>query len=79
MLLPTAQKDFDQFQGRIFNQIRDKIFSLRENPRPLGCLKLTAENEYRLRSGDYRILYRIDDKIKRIFVYRVRHRKEVYK
>jgi mRNA interferase RelE/StbE len=79
LLLPTAQKDLDQLRGKLFDQIRVKILALGENPRPQGCLKLTAENGYRLRAGDYRILYRIDDKAEKIFIYRVKHRKEAYK
>jgi len=78
-LLPQAQKDLNNFTGKIFQQIKDKILTLRNNPRPRGCLKLTAEEGYRLRSGNYRIIYRINDKEKIIYIYRIKHRKEVYK
>ncbi len=77
-LLPQARKDLDGFRGKIFLQIKEKIAFLGENPRPHGCLKLTAEEGYRLRSGNYRIIYRIDDKKKSVYVYRIKHRKEVY-
>jgi mRNA interferase RelE/StbE len=77
-LLPSAQKDLNFSKGKTFIQIRDKILSLGENPRPTGCLKLTAENGYRLRSGNYRIIYRIDDKEKEVFIYRIKHRKDAY-
>jgi mRNA interferase RelE/StbE len=77
-LLPSAQKDLNSFKGKAFSQIREKILSLNENPRPKGCLKLTAENGYRIRSGDYRIIYRIDDKKKEVFIYRIKHRKNAY-
>lgn len=77
-LLPSAQKDLNFFKGKTFIQIRDKILSLSKNPRPTGCLKLTAENGYRLRSGNYRIIYRIDDKEKEVFIYRIKHRKDAY-
>jgi mRNA interferase RelE/StbE len=77
-LLPSAQKDLNSFKGKTFSQIMDKILSLSENPRPAGCVKLSAENGYRIRSGNYRIIYRIDDKKKEVFIYRIKHRKEAY-
>ena len=77
-LLPQAQKDLDNLKGKTFQQIRDKIILLRENPRPPGCLKLTAEEGYRLRSGNYRIIYRISDKERKVFIYRIKHKKDAY-
>ena len=78
LLLPPAQKDLDKFKGKTFDILVRKITSLQENPRPHGCLKLTAEQGYRIRSGNYRIIYRIDDKKREVFVYRIKHRKEAY-
>jgi len=78
-IIPRAQKDLDRFRGKLFNDIEDKINSLKDNPRPHGCEKLTEEEGYRVRVRDYRILYRINDKTKTIFVYRVRHRREAYR
>ena len=78
LLLSQAQKDLDEFSGKIFQQIKDKILSLSKNPRPYGCLKLTAEEGYSLRSGNYRIIYRINDKEKIVYIYRIKHRKEAY-
>ena len=79
LLLPQAQKDMDNLPHKIFEQIKNKILQLSDNPRPFGYLKLTAEEGYRIRAGNYRILYRIDDKDKKIFLYRIKHRKEAYK
>lgn len=78
-ILPLAQKDLNNLQSKIFGQIKDKISTLSHNPRPMGCIKLTAEQGYRFRSGDYRILYRIDDKEKIVYIYRVKLRKEAYR
>lgn len=78
-VIPSAQKDLDNLEKKFLVQIKNKIDSLESNPRPTGCLKLTAEEGYRLRSGDYRILYRIDDKNKVVYIYRVKHRKESYR
>jgi len=78
-IIPRAQKDLDKLEEKLFNDIKDKIGSLKNNPRPPGCEKLTDEEGYRIRVRNYRILYRINDKSKIVFVYRVRHRREVYR
>jgi len=78
-IIPRAQKDLDKLQGKLFNDIKDKIDRLKSNPRPPGCEKLTDEEGYRVRVRDYRILYRIDDKAKIAFIHRVRHRREAYR
>ena len=75
-IIPSARKDLDRLERKFFTQIKNKIVSLASTPRPPGCLKLTAEEGYRIRSGDYRILYRVDDKDKIVYVYRIKHRKE---
>ncbi len=77
-LLPPAQKDLDSLEGPVFGRVLKRLRGLSEYPRPPGCLKLTGEDGYRIRIGEYRVLYRIDDPSKRIFVYRIKHRKDVY-
>jgi mRNA interferase RelE/StbE len=77
-ILPQARKDLDSLQKKFFNQLKKKILSLKSNPRPRGCLKLTAEEGYRLRTGKFRILYRVDDKNRIVYIYRIKHRKEAY-
>ena len=66
-------------KGKVFNQLENKIAALSENPCPPGSIKLTAEEGYRMRSGNYRIVYRIEDKEKIVYVYRIKHRKEAYR
>lgn len=78
-IIPSAQKGLDYIENKFFAQIKDKIRFLSDNPRPPNCLKLSAEEGYRIRSGDYRILYRIDDKERIVYIYRVKHRKEAYR
>lgn len=78
-LLPQAQKDLDALRGKVFQQLKNKIAALGENPRPQGSIKLTAEEGYRLKSGNYRIIYRIEDKEKIVYVYRIKHRREAYR
>ena len=78
-VLPHAQKDLERIEGKIFNHLKKEIIQLSGNPRPYGSLKLTNEEGYRIRVGKHRVLYRINDKAKEIFIYRVKHRKEAYR
>ena len=55
-----------------------RIQSLAVDPRPHGAEKLSGLERYRLRQGDYRILYEIEDQVLRIVVVRIAHRREVY-
>jgi mRNA interferase RelE/StbE len=55
------------------------IARLAENPRPPGAKKLTAREGYRVRVGDYRILYQVDDEAKMVTIYRVMARGDVYR
>lgn len=77
-VLPPAQKDLDRLEGLVFERILKKIRALSKDARPPGSLKLTGEEGYRIRAGEYRILYRVDDSSRRIYIYRVKHRKDVY-
>ncbi len=60
-------------------KILKRINSLSVNPRPPGCKKLTGQNKYRIRHGDYRIIYTIIDNELIIWVVKVGHRKDVYR
>ncbi len=57
-------------------KIDQTIFTLGNNPRPKGCLKLTDKEGYRIRVGNYRILYKIDDKSKIVIIYRIKRKSE---
>lgn len=78
-ILPMAQRDLDRLQGKTFDKIKNEIILLADNPRPYGVLKLTNDDGYRIRIGDYRFVYRINEKAKEIYIYRVKHRKEAYR
>ena len=77
-LLPRVQKDMDLFEYKVLRQLLERVKSLTHDPRPPGSLKLTADEGYRLRSGDYRILYRIDEEKKAVYIYRIKDRKDTY-
>lgn len=76
----AAKKYLRQISKIDAKKIGKKIDNLVKNPRPQGVEKLSGEeNIYRVRSGDYRIIYQIEDKILHILVLKVGHRKEVYR
>lgn len=61
-------------------RLTDTVSALAENPRPPGCKKLQGyDNEYRIRVGDIRILYTVEDKIVTVTVYKSGYRGDVYK
>jgi mRNA interferase RelE/StbE len=65
---------------RIQRQIINNIRALAQNPRPQGCKKLQGYKElYRIRSGNYRIVYTVREKMLFVFVVRVAHRKDIYR
>lgn len=75
----TVRKDFRSIPKKDVARILKLIDLLAENPRPPGCKKLSGEEIYRLRQGNYRILYQIEDNILEVFIIRVANRKEVYR
>jgi mRNA interferase RelE/StbE len=75
----SAQKELDALDDRLFTPIDRKILALAENPRPVGCKKLKGrKDQWRVRAGNWRVLYIIDDTAKLITVTRVGHRREAY-
>lgn len=76
----SAQKELDAVDEDLFARIDSKILALAGNPRPAGCKKLRGyKNQWRIRVGDWRILYLVDDASKLVTITRVAHRGEVYK
>jgi mRNA interferase RelE/StbE len=79
-LKPSAVKDLAALDARILRQIARRIDSLARDPRPGGAKKLEgADDLYRIRSGDYRVIYRIEDARILVLVLRVGHRRDVYR
>lgn len=76
----SARKELESLGQTVALRILKKIESLPENPRPAGCKKLTGQNSlWRIRIGDYRVVYSIDDKNRLIDISIIRHRSSVYK
>lgn len=78
-IIPSAEREMNRLPALIHGRIGRKILSLEDNPRPTGAKKLSGREEYRLRVGDYRVLYTIDDKVHVLTVFAVGHRREVYR
>lgn len=74
----SAQKEIKKLPDTVLKRVVEKITSLAQDPRPDGCKKLSGEEKYRVRVGDYRILYSIKDDVLLIYVVKVAHRKDVY-
>lgn len=74
-----AQKQIMKLDKQIIPAIKSAIASLADNPRPYGYKKLKGEEAFRIRVGDYRIIYEIDDGKIIITVVSVGHRKDIYK
>jgi mRNA interferase RelE/StbE len=76
----AAEKDLKHLSAKLHDRVIAAIQALAKNPRPTGCRKLTGvDNDWRIRVGDYRIVYEIDDATRDVRVNRVRHRREVYR
>lgn len=72
----------EKFQRKDVIRIIEKIESLAINPRPIGCIKMRGskyEETYRVRTGDYRIIYSIEENKMAVLIVDVDHRKDIYK
>ena len=80
LLERAAEKDLSRLSRDIHDRVIATIQALATNPRPPGCRKLYgAKHDWRVRVGDYRVVYEIADEIRIVRVTRVRHRREVYR
>ena len=80
VLTRRAEREILKLDDTTFARVRAAIDALAEDPRPSGVRKLQGrDNEWRIRVGRYRVLYAVEDQTKRIVVYRVTDRKDVYR
>ncbi|MCC6325023.1 MAG: type II toxin-antitoxin system RelE/ParE family toxin [Candidatus Brocadia sp.] len=76
----SARKELDNISNPFFLKIDEAILSLKNNPHPYPqSKKLKGDDKYRLRVGDFRVIYTVDEKQKIITIYRIRHRKDIYR
>ncbi|MBI4321529.1 MAG: type II toxin-antitoxin system RelE/ParE family toxin [Chloroflexi bacterium] len=75
-----AEKQIDNLPDQTAKRIQAAIVALAQNPRPPGCKKLRAQPPlYRIRVGDYRVVYDVDDQAQTVLVLHIKHRKHVYR
>ena len=76
----SARKDLERLSASIVNRIFCKIEALAQNPRPSSCRKLQGvENLWRIRAGDYRVVYQVFDEELVVDIVAVRHRSKAYR
>ncbi len=77
-VLPAAVREIRKLPPEAKRRVQAAIELLAEQPRPAAAKKLTGRPEWRVRTGDYRVLYRIEDAFLTIVVVRAGHRREIY-
>ena len=78
-IVRSAEKEFLRLPGHIQTRARSKMLALELDPRPTGCKKLSGSDRHRIRIGDYRVVYNIDDPQKHIAILSIGHRREIYR
>ena len=78
-VIRRAMRDISRLPSQYARLVSNHISRLSENPRPADAKRLRARTDYSLRVGVYRILYDIDDHTRVVTIYRVKHRRDVYR
>lgn len=78
VLLRRAQKELGNLPAIEYERVRDAIAELANDPRPPGCKKLTGRDGWRIRIGNYRVIYDINDRELLITVVRIGNRRDIY-
>jgi mRNA interferase RelE/StbE len=80
LFVSRAERGFKRLSADVQDRIISEINSLAEEPRPAGAVKLTgSENLYRVRVGDYRVIYAVEDDFLLVLVVEIGHRREIYR
>ncbi len=78
-LKPSARKELESLPDRVLARVVSKLEALAHDTRPAGCKKLKGyRDQWRIRIGDWRVVYIIDDQTRLVSVTRIAHRREVY-
>lgn len=75
----SAAREIEALPLRDRRQVVERIERLANDPRPRGCEKLAGGERYRVRQGDYRVVYTIEDALLVVWVVKVGHRRDVYR
>ena len=80
LLEAAAELSLRRLDRSVFPRVVQALRSLASDPRPHGCRKLTgSDSDWRVRVGDFRIVYEIDDRRREVRIMRIRHRREAYR
>jgi mRNA interferase RelE/StbE len=79
ILSKSVQKQLDRLPDEIANRILERFIELETNPRPADVKKLKGRDAWRIRIGDYRVIYEIHDRVLQVIVITIGHRREVYR
>ncbi len=79
LIKPSAAKELEQIPKKDRQRIVARIDALAEQPTPSGCEKLSGQDRYRIRQGDYRAVDSIDDQDCTVRIVKIGHRREVYR
>ena len=75
----SAAKELEALPPKVRRRVASKIEALATTPRPHGTEKLSGQDKYRIRQGDHRVLYSIDDGAQTVTVVKIGHRRDVYR
>jgi mRNA interferase RelE/StbE len=76
----SARKELESLPGGVVERVISRVEDLATEPRPSGCRKLQgAQHHWRIRVGDYRVIYAVDDRARVVDVVAVRHRRDAYR
>ncbi len=78
-LHPEAIKAYRRLRGSVADRIAAAIDGLVLNPRPTGSVKLAGRDDFRIRVGEYRIVYAVDDGRRLVIIAKIAHRRDVYR
>jgi mRNA interferase RelE/StbE len=79
LIKPSALKELEVISPKDRRRIITRIEGLSADPRPHGCEKLSGLEQYRVRQGDYRLIYSVDDEARTVVIVRIGHRRDVYR
>ena len=75
----SAAKELEELPLKVRRRVISRIRALATDPRPRGCEKLSGQEKYRIRQGDLRVLYEIDDTLSTVTIVKIAHRRDVYR
>jgi mRNA interferase RelE/StbE len=79
VIKPSAVKELKKLPKKDVQRITAKIQTLANEPRPRGCEKLSVQEKFRVRQGNYRIVYFVDDDDLTVQIFKIGHRRDVYR